>query len=184
MKETKDLQWALDHSHTYGLDIYPDVFDANIGMDFHLDEHPDWYPKIAGWRDKRTVVIEITSFRGMCWNAIHYYAKLKADGVNICSDEIGSDGEIKSVSHAGYLGEEYKSLPKEKQSIWNSRYEIEIVRPVTQEEIDSDPDRWYGYDAGWPTNGFENKSELIKTAKKVAELRFPEGWDIIVEDNS
>ena len=182
MEENKDLQWALDHC--MNTVYYPDVFDANIGMDFHLNEHPDWYPKVSGWREKRTVVIEITSFCGVCWNAIHYYAKLKADGVHLCSDEKNTNGTITSISHSGYLGEEYKNLPREKKAIWDNYYEIEIVRPLTQVEINHDPDRWYGYEAGETTNGFEDKSELIEVAKKVAELRFPEGWDIIVEDNS
>lgn len=180
MEENKDLQWAIDHS--MNTDCYPDVFDLNIGMDFHLDEHPNWYVKVDTWREKRTALIEITSYRGMCFDAIHYYAKIKADGVRMCED-IEEDGKIRTVSHGGYLGEEYNNLPREKKGIWNSKYEIEIVRPVTNEEINKDPRRWEYYEVGDRTNAFESRKELIETAKKVAALRFPD-WNVEIEDNS
>lgn len=180
IKENRDLQWALDHSMNTA--YYPDVFDLNIGMDFHLDEHPEWYPSYTFWHNKRTVKIEITSYCGMCWNAIHYYAKIIADGIKMCED-YEEKGEIKTRCHGGYLGEEYKNLPREKKAIWDGRYEIDVVRPLTQAEIDHDPDRWYAYQAGESTHCFESKNEVIEMAKKIVELRFP-GWEVEVEDNS
>ena len=79
-------------------------------------------------------------------------------------------------------GDDYAALDFENH--YEASKSITLAGTKSIDDIDSDPDRWYGYDAGWPTNGFESKSELIKIAKKVAELRFPEGWNIIVEDNS
>lgn len=182
MEENNELQWALDHS--LNTDCYPDVFDKNIGMDFYLGDHPNCYPQIASYsyNDERTVHIEITSYRGMCFDAIHYYATINADGVRLC-ENIEENGKKSTIIHCGYLGEEYNNLPREKRGIWTSRYKIEIVRPLTQAEIDHDPDRWYCYEAGENTNGFEDKSELIETAKKVAKIRFPE-WNVEIEDNS
>ena len=182
IEENNELQWALDHS--LNTDCYPDVFDKNIGMDFHLNDHPNCYPQIASYsyNEERTVHIEITSYRGMCFDAIHYYATIKADGVKLCED-IEENGKKSTIIHGGYLGEEYNNLPREKRGIWTSRYEIEGEITLTQEEIYKDPKRWEYYDVGDKTNAFESKSELIETAKKVAKIRFPE-WNVEIEDNS
>ena len=80
MEENKELQWAIDHS--MNTDCYPDVFDLNIGMDFHLDEHPNWYVKVDTWREKRTAlsfkllivegdqcgILNISTEKKMSWN--------------------------------------------------------------------------------------------------------------------
>ena len=163
-----NIQYAGDHSLDQGQ--YPDVFPLDFGNDFHLNEHPGWKFQI---REPRKVKIEITSFIGTCWEAIHYYAKLIADGIDIIDDQDYCVG--------GYLGEEHKNLPRELKDKWSSSYDIEIARGVTEEEIKNDPHRWKFYHPGEKTNGFENKEELLEVARKVAEIRFP-GWEIVVDD--
>jgi hypothetical protein len=73
----------------------------------------------------------------------------------------------------------FRNMPN--KDFYDSWYDFEVVRPVTKEEIDKDPDRWHGYEVGWTTNAFETKAEIIKIAKKVAAARFP-GWKFIVEN--
>ena len=185
-KKKYTIEWAMEHSRNEGR--YPDVFDKDAGLnDFHLDEHPDYFVETGGYKPlldengepmrdergrvikRRRIVLRITSFRGVSFNAIHYYGKIEADGFNIV------DGE--GYTHSGYIGDEFKSWPKEKQDLYDHVYSIEIVRPVTQEEIDKDPERWKFYYAGAKTNGFETQQEIIDIAKKIVAIRFPEGWE-------
>lgn len=175
IKEDK-IQYARDHSLEMG--EYPDVFDKDFGSDFHLETKPDWFCKID---EPREVKIEITSFIGCCAEAVHYYAKLDADGIRICSNEVDGNGNERVMCHGGYLGEEYKNLPRATRDKWSSHYTIEIAQGVTQDMIDKDPRRWDMYEVGYKTNAFENKKELIAIAKKVAAIRFP-GWVIKVDD--
>ena len=53
-------------------------------------------------------IVNISTFRGSCVEATHYYGSL-----HVISSEF-----------------------------------IELKRPITQEEIDKNPDRWYNYDEG------------------------------------
>ena len=46
---------------------------------------------------------------------------------------------------------------------------IELKRPITQEEIDKNPDRWYNYDEGDLTNCFKSWRDVIIAAGKKAK---------------
>ena len=180
-----DLEFALEHSRTYGSGKFPDVMPLDFGMDFHLETKPELYPKINysyDWKNpdnkERTVKLVISTFRGMCWEAIHYYGKLRADGIDIIEEQVDKDGKTHRMTVGGFICEEFRNMPN--KDFYDSWYDFEIVRPVTQEEIDKDPDRWYGYEPGWTTNAFYSKQEIIKIAKKVVAARFP-GWKFVIE---
>lgn len=183
---TPELAFAMEHSRNEG--CYPDVFTEEVMQDaikaFHLEEHPNYYVKLGGWmpkldKDKKPVVVdgeivmrrrlrlEIMSFCGISIGAIHYYGKIYADGLDI------TDGK----SHiGGHVCKEFSEWPHEKKDIYDN-YTIEVVRELTQEEIDKDPERWRYYFPGDKTNGFETKEEIIEIAKKIVAVRFPEGWE-------
>lgn len=172
----KELDFALKSSQDKG--IYPDIFSVEIGSDFHLETRPELYPLID---TPRKVVIEITTFAGLCAGAKHYYAEIKADGIHICSKRIENGKEIVS-RHGGYLGEEYKNLPNEKKSIWDSPYSIEVIRPVTQEMINKDPMRWEDCYIGYKTNAFDTMASVLEVAMKIVEARFTKDWVVEVRD--
>ena len=168
---SKELKYALDHSRDEG--CYPDVFPSDYGSDFHLDEHPNYFPII---HNPRNITLEISSYRGICADAVHYYGVLKADGISICSK---SDSGV-LTSHGGYLGEEFKNLPKIKQDSYDRYYKINVVHILTEEEINADPQRWENYWPGFKSNAFESVGEIEKIAKKIVAARFPEGYGNII----
>jgi len=157
----------------------PEFFDINIGKDFHLETRPEYFCEI---KQPRTIRIEITSYRGVACGAMHYYARLIADGIYIYSYEKGSGGKVSKVSHGGYVCEEFSKLPRDKKAIWSLCYEIEVMRILTQEEIDADPVRWEYYDAGYPTNAFYTKEEAIARAKEIIKARFDVDWVVKIDD--
>ena len=181
-----DLEFALEHSRTHGSGNFPDVMPLDFGMDFHLETKPELYPEINYTYNfehpevkERTVKLVISTFRGMCWEAVHYYGKLHADGISIIEEEVDKDGKTHKMSVGGFICEEFRNMPN--KGFYDSWYDFEILRPVTQEEIDKDPDRWHGYKAGWTTNAFYSKQDIIKIAKKVVAARFP-GWKFVIEE--
>ena len=62
------------------------------------------------------------------------------------------------------------------------RYEFELRRPVTQEEINHDPDRWECYQLGTFTTSFDTKEEIIALAKECFKMRFTGEWELWVDD--
>lgn len=170
------IQEAVDSSCDRGL--YPDVFPVEIGEDFKLQTRPDLFARIP---NPRKVRIEISSFRGMCYNAIHYYAHIQADGIELCRKE--KDGETeRTVMIHGYLGKEFYNLPRHKQDLWGGDYDIAAARFVTEAEIANDPDRWEGYTAGDYTDAFNTAEEAEETARAIVSARFGEGWKVIIEN--
>lgn len=157
---------------------YPAFFKIDVGRNFHLETKPDYYCEI---NDFRNVKIEITSFRGVSCGAQHYYAKIIADGIKIFSYEKGTGGKVRKVYHGGYVCDEYSKLLKN-NPLWDLFYEIEVCRPLTQQEIDEDPERWEYYDAGQLTNAFYTKEEAIKQAKDIIKARFDVDWIIKIDD--
>lgn len=170
------LQEAVDRSYDRGR--YPDFFPIDLGDDFKLESRPELFVKIPQPREVR---IEITSYRGISWNAVHYYAAIKADGIRRCYYE-DFGGEKRLTSTAGYICEEFSRLPKEKQDIWGGDYHIEVARPVTQADIDNDPRRWEGYAPDDNTNAFNSAEEAEEAARAIVSARFAEEWKVIIDN--
>lgn len=129
---------ANDQSYDRGL--YPDFFPVNIGDDFKLESRPELSVMIP---NPRKVKIEITSFRGFCGGAVHYYAEIEADGIIRYYIEPGTNRRIGAY---GYLCEEFNKLPRMKRDIWGGNYHIDVARPVTKADKEKDPRRWEDYE--------------------------------------
>lgn len=171
MTENYTIDWAKDHSMDFG--DYSDVIDINIPKDFSIPNHPEYFLSEPWSND---VKIEITSFRGISFDAIHYYANIYVNQPNICKVENGQ-----TLSCGGYICEEWRNMPKSTTDNCGGIWHIEVRRPLTQSEIEADPNRWKGYDADDFTSSFETKEEAIEVAEKVAAIRFP-GRKIKVND--
>lgn len=151
---------------------FPLKIDDKAGLDFKDDETRAIRSSSCIFQKKsktRCVKLEITSFRGISWGAIHYYGKLIADGI------------------AFQLLEQ----PSTTTSNWNARkqnpfyqwkYEFTLCRPLTQEEVNQDPDRWYAYKSGDFASCFDTKEEIIALAKECFKFRFVGDWELWVDD--
>lgn len=67
-------------------------------------------------------IINITTFKGVSFGAVHYYGTIR---------------------------------------IMDGLHDIELFRPITQDEIDNNPDRWYPFKNGEPTRCFNTWKEII-----------------------
>lgn len=121
---------------------------------------------------KRVLKCEITSFVGISAGAQHYYCK--------CSSLI-KNCDVKNHNRwiGGYLGG--FEMPDENKSL-----EFELMRPITKEEMDEDPDRWYGF--GHNSRGNEMTYAFVKVEdiyNLIEELKsyFSDEWEIEVVDN-
>lgn len=61
---------------------------------------------------------------------------------------------------------------------------VELVRPVTREEIEEDNSRWWGYEIGSNTNAFHSPEDVIALAKEVCKARFKGNWILKIVDYS
>lgn len=153
---------------------YPVFFSTQVGLDFKLKKHPEYYPKV---NNPRRVMIRVSSFIGVCGGASHYFATIEADGISICYDTQTESG-IKTWSVSGYIGEEFKNLPSHIRDLYSPKYYIEVCRRVTANDIQKDPYRWDGYKEGDITNAFNTKHSAISTAKAIVKARFSDGWQV------
>lgn len=150
--------------------VYPDIFLDNCGLDIVLPE--DKLHAVRSWgytkgNSKRRATLEITSYRGISFNAIHYYGKIKVQGVNMEYD--GQPG------HGTMIFD--NNIP-----LAHYNYELVLTRPLTKEEMDEDPERWGDYyNEGDFTNGFETIEDVVALAKEVFKLRFTGEWEFHVE---
>lgn len=135
----------------------------NIGEGLKFNLHGKIYTTTGSYTKdgKRIVNIEIRSFAGLCGGATHYYATLYINVSNVCGNS--------SVS--GYLGG--IEIPNEYETI-----EGEFVRPLTQKEIDEQPDRWYWYQAGDLVNAFESLEEIESLIKKLKKKFASKEWKV------
>lgn len=139
------------------------VVPQDIGEGFQFNLHGKIYTTTGSYTKdgKRIVNIEIRSFAGLCGGAIHYYATLYINVSNVCDNS--------SVS--GYLGG--IEIPNEYQTIKG-----EFVRPLTQKEIDEQPDRWYWYQAGDLVNAFESLQEIESLIKNLKKKFSSKDWKV------
>lgn len=141
----------------------------NIGEGFQFDLSGKTYTTMGSYtkNKKRLINIEISSFCGLCWDAVHYYAKLYINVGNVCGNS----------SVIGYLGG--IEIPNEYQTI-----EGEFVRPLTQKEIDKQPGRWrYGYQVGDLVNAFESLEEIESLIKNLKKKFSSKEWKVEIRRN-
>lgn len=152
------IEKGFDISKTVGL------IPKNVGEGFQFNLRGKIYTTTGSYtKDKKRLMnIEIRSFRGLCGGAIHYYATFYINVSNVCDNS--------SVS--GYLGG--IEIPNEYQTIKG-----EFVRPLTQKEMNEQPDRWgYEYQVGDLVNAFESLEEIESLIKKLKKKFASKEWKV------
>lgn len=150
--------------------IYPDIFTDNCGLDIVLPE--DKLHAVRSWgytkgNPQRRATLEISTFRGVSFNAIHYYGKISIQGVNMEVD--GESGHSRMVFN--------DNIP-----LAHYIYYLKLTRPLTKQEIDEDSERWGDYyNEGDLTNCFETIEDVVILAKEVFRLRFAGDWEFYVK---
>lgn len=109
-----------------------------------------------------------------CENAVHYYGNIIIDGVSFSPED--------SPNTYTMCTETYEA--EEKNPLAAGFYRIELVRPVTSEEIEKDSSRWNGYKVGDKTNAFYSPEDVIAIAKEVCKARFLGNWKLKIVDYS
>ena len=145
------------------------VIPQNIGEGFQFDLSDKTYTTMGSYtKDKKRLMnIVISSFCGLCGEAIHYYAKLYITVSNVCGNS--------SVS--GYLGG--IEIPNEYQNI-----EGEFVRPLTQKEKDEQTGRWgLWYQVGDLVNAFESLEEIENLIKNLKKKFSSKEWKVEIRRN-
>lgn len=166
-----DIKEAIEHC--WDRKDYPEVFRDNAGLDISI---PGFITRGSWVRNNspRTVTLEITTYCGTSWNAIHYYGNIKVEGVRFSKED--------SPNTLTMCRETFDA--EEKNPLAGTFYSIELVRPVTQKEIDEDKRRWEGYELGWATNAFYSPEDVIALAKEVCKARFLGNWKLKIVDYS
>lgn len=164
-----DIKEAIKHCRDRK--DYPDIFKDTAGLDISI---PGFI--VSGCWEKREmprkITLTISSFGEISWDAIHYYGDLEAEGIYFSPE----DNPDRCISCKETRSEE------DKNPLAGERYNIELNRELTQEEIDSDPTRWEGYEAGDSTNCFHSIAEIIELAKQVCKARFEGNWKLVIDD--
>lgn len=111
---------------------------------------------------------------GTSWNAVHYYGNLDIEGISFSQED--------SPNTMTMCSETYDA--EEKNPLAGGMYHIELVRPVTREEIEEDNSRWCGYEIGDNTNAFHSPEDVIALAKEVCKARFKGNWILKIVDYS
>jgi hypothetical protein len=150
---------------------FPAVIDSNAGLieilELNVIGIPTW--NRFNKTKKRKIVLEITSYRGISSNAVHYYGKLVVDGVYQATlDDVEKPRNLSSEQ-------------EKKNPLLRYKYIFTIKRPLSNNEIESDPQRWEGYDEGDMTNRYETTAELINDVIEILKLRFTGEWEFTVQ---
>jgi hypothetical protein len=128
-----DIKEAIEHC--WDRKDYPEVFRDDAGLDISI---PGFITRGSWIRNNspRTVTLDVTTYRGVSWNAIHYYGNITIEGVSFSPED--------SPNTYTMCKETYEA--EEKNPLAAGFYRIELVRPVTSEEIEEDGSQgWKGW---------------------------------------
>lgn len=155
---------------------FPLIIDDKAGLDYKDEKtkaKPYYFYLNGKKSNKRIVKLEIRSFRGISIGAIHYYGKLIASGI-----------EFEYIDRPGATTSNWEA--EKENPLYQWTYDFDLMRPITQREIDDDPERWqcYHVERNDFTASFETKEEMISLAKECFKQRFSGEWELWVEDNS
>lgn len=158
---------------------YPDIFTDDCGLD--LKGYNGKYKAMPSWGHRksntlRRITLEITTYRGICGDAIHFYGKLVVQGVEMKRDPNEKDYDIHKASEW-----------KDKNPLSAYQYWLKLTRPVTQAELDADKNarypaevRFEWADVGDLTERWNSTEELIDFATQVVKARFKGKWAFYV----
>ena len=158
-------------------DKYPDIFQDDCGLDIewepgNLRAVPSW-----GYRQSNTTrraTVKISSFRGISIGAIHYYATIDIQGVNM----VFKNNPLCSCMNSECVQQHPLSA---------YIYRLRLLRAITEEEILEDQElglelsRFYRQKAGDLTQSWISQEEIIEFAKEVFRQRFHGNWEFYVE---
>ena len=164
-----DIKEAIEHC--WDRKDYPEVFRDDAGLDISI---PGFITR-GSWIENnspRTVTLDVTTYRGVSWDAVHYYGNITIEGVSFSPED--------SPNTYVVCKETYEA--EEKNPLAAGSYKIELVRPVTSEEIEEDSTRWDGYEVGDKTNAFNSPEDVIDLAKEVYKARFLGNWKLEIID--
>lgn len=153
---------------------YPFVINKGYGLDFVLPDCPE-----VRVREPREYIVQlkVRTWIGVCCEASHYYGTLEAN-----SPELYMVGEMgKTFLVGGYVSERWSKMTPSERKFINAGYKIEVCRPITEDDLKKQPDRYMDYDVGDKTAAFYTINSLVHYAKKIAKVRFPEYRFVINE---
>jgi len=146
--------------------------DFDVGKTFTNDRGSFTTVRNKGQRE---VSFDWSSYVGISMGAMHYYGKLRFYGNAFHIDSL-VDGDKKGWMEVGKIGNFCGAFQKPEEL---DGLQIELTRPLTQEEIDKYPSRWKGrygiHTAGQPTSCFDTLDDVIKRCKEVYEQIFVKG---------
>lgn len=146
----------------------PELFpiNQNRGEGFEFKLHDDTFITTGNKDDKnpefREARLDITTY-----GVEHYYGKLK-----VYINNVDKNKPNRSVS--GYLGGVV--LPEESKDI-----NLDVVRLVTQADIDADRVRWEDYHVNDKTNAFYTEEEIVEIVESLKDELFKGKWVILVQ---
>lgn len=165
-----DLNKAVEHC--WDRRDYPEII-SDAGLDISIPRFITRGP----WKEHnrpRRITLNVTTYIGTSWNAVHYYGNLDIEGISFSQED--------SPNTMTMCSETYDA--EEKNPLAGGMYHIELVRPVTREEIEEDNSRWWGYEIGSDTNAFHSPEDVIALAKEVCKARFKGNWILKIVDYS
>ena len=166
-----DLNKAVEHC--WDRRDYPEIISDDAGLDISIPRFITRGP----WKEHnrpRRITLNVTTYIGTSWNAVHYYGNLDIEGISFSQED--------SPNTMTMCSETYDA--EEKNPLAGGMYHIELVRPVTREEIEEHNSRWWGYEIGSNTNAFHSPEDVIALAKEVCKARFKGNWILKIVDYS
>lgn len=157
---------------------FPPVLSDNFGLDL-----PDPTPAlhvIPSWGHSknnmiRTATLNISTYRGVCSDAIHFYGKIKIQGVIL---------EYKDTPGRSTMSSKFGHL-------YQYTYDWVLQRRVTQEDLDRDKKARYKADirfewahVGDKTQRFDSYEDVLNFGIEVFKQRFTGNWQFFLSDYS
>jgi len=156
--EIPSQDWMLEKA---GMKITPD-----FGIGVKTFYNGESYTFKRNPRKKPVVTLEISTWKGMGADAIHYYGSLK-----IYLPEMENDNKPGYTHSTGGLG----AIPMYSNS------EIQLTQVLEQWEIEKYPNSYKYLKAGQRNRGFYAIAGVERRAKEVFNKIFGEGWTLKIE---
>ena len=166
-----NINWIdiKDRTDSYKSNL-PDVItpDHGVGLIFKDDGGIEYTTVLYSL--PREIRVSVTSFRGISFGAMHYYARISVSEPSL--KFIDEHGEPQQHSISGAFD---RFKPEEAKD-----FDIEVYRPITATELEDD-DRWHGYKAGDLVHAFETEEELYEHIVSLIKARFSGDWMVDID---
>ncbi len=152
--------------------VLPYLFNSATGIGLVVTNSEGVEYTVTNRQKTREAQLQVSTWRGISSNAVHYYGKIKVSDLAL---EFDNNGRRCNT----FICNEFLKH----EILGTLEFEIELKRKLTKRDFELHPNRFQSYEVGDYVNCFNTSDEVVTLGTKIFLERFVGDWTLFIKRN-